>query len=354
MEHPKRVTQRDLASHLSMSQVTVSRALSNHPQVSPPTRKRVLDAARELGYQPDPVLGSLNAYRRTRMPIEKGQSLAWIIGQEEEDMGAIWYDGALLQANQYGYRLEKFNPNADGMTPNRVMKILYSRSVSGLIFAPRRQAQTQLNIEIDPFSAVAIGYTLLSPIVDRVITDHHNNLMRCFQNLYNAGYRRIGMATTLNTEKRVEGRRISAFLYQQYCHPDVERIPIVQYPNTTNEMSLLVKDWIKQWEPEAILCHSPYIFTICKELNLQIPKDIAIVSLAQNKRWPNYKECSGIDELGSEVGAFAVDTLVAHIRNNERGSAKERYTHMLEGRWNPGKTMIHPTLPLKSTKKENH
>ncbi|MDQ8194511.1 LacI family DNA-binding transcriptional regulator [Coraliomargarita sp. SDUM461004] len=340
MEPPKRITQRDLARLLNMSQVTVSRALSNSPLVSEKTKQSVMDAAVKLGYQPDPALSSLNAYRRTKQPIQKGQTIAWITGQQAERSNS-WHEGALEQARNYGYRMETFSPNAVGMTPERVMKILYNRSVSGMIFAPRRKAHTQLNIDLTNFCAVSIGYTLQSPIVDRVITDHHRNVMICFEKLYQAGYRRIAMATPNDTEIRIEGRRISSYLYQVYSHPDVANIPIIYYPNLPEAIPNAITPWLDKWRPDAILYHNPQILNVCIDFGLRIPEDIALVSIALTPRWPKDHDYSGVDERYHQIGAFAVDTLVAHIRKNERGIPQERRVHMLEGKWNPGKTMLH-------------
>jgi len=47
------VTIRDLASYLNLSPSTVSRALRDSPRVSEETKRRVLEAARELGYMPN-------------------------------------------------------------------------------------------------------------------------------------------------------------------------------------------------------------------------------------------------------------------------------------------------------------
>lgn len=44
---------KELASHLGLSQTTVSRALNGYPEVNEETRQRVLDAARRHGYQPN-------------------------------------------------------------------------------------------------------------------------------------------------------------------------------------------------------------------------------------------------------------------------------------------------------------
>jgi DNA-binding LacI/PurR family transcriptional regulator len=44
---------KELAEHLNVSIGTVSRALNNHPLVNADTRRRVLEAAEEIGYAPD-------------------------------------------------------------------------------------------------------------------------------------------------------------------------------------------------------------------------------------------------------------------------------------------------------------
>ena len=43
----------DLAAHVGLDKATVSRALNNRPGVAAKTRQRVLEAARQLGYQPN-------------------------------------------------------------------------------------------------------------------------------------------------------------------------------------------------------------------------------------------------------------------------------------------------------------
>lgn len=46
-------TMKDIARDLALSVVTVSKVLRNHPDISPATRKRVLQRAKELNYQPN-------------------------------------------------------------------------------------------------------------------------------------------------------------------------------------------------------------------------------------------------------------------------------------------------------------
>jgi LacI family transcriptional regulator len=55
----KRITIKDLARHLSLSTSTISRAFVNDQHIHPETKKRILDAAKELGYKPNPTALSL-------------------------------------------------------------------------------------------------------------------------------------------------------------------------------------------------------------------------------------------------------------------------------------------------------
>ncbi len=61
---PRRpMTLRDVSEASGVSEMTVSRVLRNRGDVSDPTRKRVLAAARELGYVPNKIAGALASSR---------------------------------------------------------------------------------------------------------------------------------------------------------------------------------------------------------------------------------------------------------------------------------------------------
>lgn len=57
------LTLRDVAEAAGVSEMTVSRVLRNRDDVSAPTRKRVFEAARELGYVPNKIAGALASNR---------------------------------------------------------------------------------------------------------------------------------------------------------------------------------------------------------------------------------------------------------------------------------------------------
>ena len=61
----KRVTIKDLAKHLNLSASTISRALSDHPDISTSTKRLVKEAAKKFDYHQDIIAWSLKK-RRTK------------------------------------------------------------------------------------------------------------------------------------------------------------------------------------------------------------------------------------------------------------------------------------------------
>lgn len=65
----KRVTIKDIAKHLTISVSTVSRALSDDKNIRSETKERVLEAAKELGYKPNPVATNLKFGRTNTIGV---------------------------------------------------------------------------------------------------------------------------------------------------------------------------------------------------------------------------------------------------------------------------------------------
>ncbi len=74
----RRVSQKNVAEVAGFHVTTVSLALKNSPRLPPETREKIQRVARELGYQPDPMLSALTIYRRkVHKPYFQG-TLAWL------------------------------------------------------------------------------------------------------------------------------------------------------------------------------------------------------------------------------------------------------------------------------------
>jgi LacI family transcriptional regulator len=63
MAEQKEITIYDIAKHLNISATTVSRGLKNHPAINKNTRKKIAEAAQELGYRSNMFASSLRSKR---------------------------------------------------------------------------------------------------------------------------------------------------------------------------------------------------------------------------------------------------------------------------------------------------
>jgi LacI family transcriptional regulator len=73
-----------------------------------------------------------------------------------------------------------------------------------------------------------------------------------------------------------------------------------------------------------------------KRLGWRVPRDIGLASLACPERG---HASSGIWQNGTLIGATGMDTLISMLERNERGLPEQAHTVMIEGIWNPGRTL---------------
>src|SRR5687768_2216421 len=105
----RRPTQKAIAKLAGVHTSTVCLALKNHPTIPTATCERIQKIAADIGYQPDPMLSALAAYRTTlRPPIFHGQ-LAWLsISNARFDWRKVgvyvaYMKNAAKQAELHGY-----------------------------------------------------------------------------------------------------------------------------------------------------------------------------------------------------------------------------------------------------------
>jgi LacI family transcriptional regulator len=97
MAAEKDITIYDIARHLNISATTVSRGLKNHPAINKNTRKKIADAAKELGYRSNTFASSLRS--------KKTHTLGVIVHRLNSYFVASVLAGMEDVANREGYNL---------------------------------------------------------------------------------------------------------------------------------------------------------------------------------------------------------------------------------------------------------
>jgi LacI family transcriptional regulator len=125
----KEITIYDIARALHVSTATVSRALKNNPAIPQKTRNKILEKARELGYQPNTFASGLRNNRTNTIgvivPRLNSMFMSDVIAGIEKVINASGYNLIISQSFESA---EKEKDGAETLFRNRVAGLLVSLS----------------------------------------------------------------------------------------------------------------------------------------------------------------------------------------------------------------------------------
>ena len=351
-QHPlsqhKRVTVRDIAAAAGVHFTTVSLALRNSPLLNSATRQRLQAVAEQMGYVPDPMLNALVAYRRASHTPRFQAVLVWINNwsQREElqknPTFRAYYDGAHERAQQLGYMLEEVWLHENGMTPDKIRRILLARGIQGMLLAPQPFARTWPGMDFAGFPSISFGYSM-QPAVLHVVTNHHyHTIGLMFSHLVKLGYRRIGTLINEDWDAKVDNNFTAGWLISSQRHAgQVFAIPPYTAPL---EDSPKFKTWLKRQRPDVLIGRDGDLELI-EGLGYSVPQDIGFASLDTNIK---NSRISGVNENNFLIGQKAVDILVGMIHRDEHGVPETPIRTLVEGVWVPGKTLRPQSIPAEA------
>jgi LacI family transcriptional regulator len=181
------VTIKDLAAELGLSITTISRALNGYSDVGEKTRKRVADAAQQMGYRPN-----RNAQR---LVTKRTHNIAWV--QSDNDRKFVDPHFVEVMAGVLrGARAGNYDIVMSGDTPDREMSI-YDRyvndsSVDGFILDLPREGDPRISYLLDmgrPF--VVHGREARSAEYGWVDIDNYANFYNLTRLMIANGHRHI-------------------------------------------------------------------------------------------------------------------------------------------------------------------
>ena len=213
----RRPTMHDVAARAGVALSSVSRALSDHPDVSKKMRRRVHEAARELGYEPNFLAQSL----RTGSTY----TIGFLIRDIANPFFAAMANGAEHFLRQRGFVMLLVNSDGDSDVEANHISVLRRRRVDGLILnlvtedhPPTTGALTNLET---PY--VLVDRTLPGIDASAVLCDHYTGVRAATDDLIAHGHRRValvsGQRNVRPVRERVRGLK-DAFSIAGLAHDD--------------------------------------------------------------------------------------------------------------------------------------
>jgi LacI family transcriptional regulator len=198
------VTVKDVASAAGVSQATAARALGDYGYVSPAARRRIEDAARELGYRRHAVARAL------------ASNVTHTIGLVVSDIENPFFAAAARALSDVlepeGYTLLLANSDEDLEREERLVEAFRGRRVDGLVVVPSVASKTP---HLADAAAAGVPLVLFDrPVrglkVDVVTVDNKQGATTAVDHLLRLGHRRIGLVSD-SPEITSSGERIAGY-----------------------------------------------------------------------------------------------------------------------------------------------
>jgi DNA-binding LacI/PurR family transcriptional regulator len=341
----RRVTQADIAAKLGVSHATVALALKNHHRISPKRREEVQRMAKKMGYQPDPFLAGLAAYRRSIEPSNFHGVIAWINHwAQPEGLHRLhefegYWTGAKEAAKQFGYTLEEIRWPAD-CPAKRFERILLTRGILGVLIPPHRQSPDWGSFDWSKFSLVRFGMSVQTPDSNVVTSDQFRATVMAMRNIYRLGYRKIGLVLNRDLDMNIGGNYTGGFFAAQklFGIKAADSLLLVDVNIYQEQLARAEKElgaWLQKVRPDSVLTTLVEIPAMIRKLGYRIPQDIAVAGTSV----ADIPVDTGVDQRSQETGRIAVEMLVKQININERGEPSAPCRILVESTWQDGKSL---------------
>lgn len=320
----KHVTAHDIAKHLGISQSTVSRVFTPGASVSEDTKKRVLEAAEQLGYRPNMLARSLIT-RKTNM-----------IGLVMGDIDNPFYPEVLSnlsgELKKRGYNVLLLNSENDRIHGEE-LSLFLAYNIEGLVVTDVLLSSSvvdhlaELNIPIVLFNRYN-----QSLHCHTVCCDNVDGGYRIGEYLISRGHRRLafiaGNPNTSTSQDREKGFRDALM---KYGYNLITETGYFTYEGAFEAASRLLTS---VEPPDAIFCANDIMalgaIDAAKKLGVRIPDGVSIIGFDDIKpsSWEGYALTTWKQPLERMIQA-TIDLLLGSIE--EKGQMNQGISKWIKG-----------------------
>lgn len=331
------ITQRDIARALSLSQATVSLAMANSSRISQKVRDQVRSYAAAQGYQVDPALAALAAYRTgKRQPGFRGTA-AWLTNFRTRDGWKIdafedYHDGAEAFLSRQGYRVETFWLREPRLTTERLVGILKARGIQCILLCPQEFPGVVADWDFSEFSVVTFGFTLERPRFHMVTAQGFTSMRSLYDSLRDLGHRSIGFVYGTEVEERSQGSWLGGFLVSRDLHAGVTKIPPLRIDaDGAGEL----RRWASKYRPDAIISTHHTTLPILRKAGWKVPGQVSICVTVTHPE----SDVGGMTFDSRRIGEIGARKLISLLHARERGSPATHELTAIEGQFHQGSTV---------------
>jgi LacI family transcriptional regulator len=273
-----------LALELNLSAATVSRALRDSYEISAETKQKVWAMAKKLNYEPNPSASNLRS--------QKSKTIAVIIPEVANNFFSQAINGIEEIARKRDYHVLIYQTHENSETEMAFIQRLLSGRVDGILISISKETDDdQLFKEITKEIPIIFFDRVFKDIdAVKITTDDYESTYNATLHLIDCGCKKIAYLMGLNNletgKKRIDGYTAALHdnniaykneLVMADCTDDDENYQQIKKLLITEKPDGI----ISSIEELALPC-----YYACKDLKLNIPNDVKIISFSNLKTAP--------------------------------------------------------------------
>jgi LacI family transcriptional regulator len=317
----KEVTIYDIAETLNVSPATVSRGLKNHPGIRKDTKKRILEAARKMGYQHNKFASDLRRKNTNTIGVIVPRLNSYFMSTVISGMEKI--------ANAHGYNLIISQSQESSKKEIASVTTMFNSRIDGLMISLAYDTKDTDHFEDlirKQIPLIFFDRVIEHPNCTSIVIDNKRAGYEATMHLIAQGCKRI-VHVDGNVNRNVYADRLDGYK-QALQESKIAFDPALVIDNkltdlTSSEAAQFILGMKKL--PDGIFTANDTSAVACiRELKLagvKVPEDIAVVGFNND---PISKviepNLTTIDYPGQEMGEIAATTLINKLKKQPTGN----------------------------------
>ena len=313
------VTIKDIAKELEISPSTVSRALKDHPDISPKTKKAVNDLAEKLHYQPNSIALSLRKSKTNTIGIIIPEFVHFFFSTVISGIEDVAYEkGYNVIISQSNESYEREVSDTRSMVSHRVDGLLVSVSKETRDFSHFKELMER-EIPLVFFDRMCSELNTNS-----VVIDDFEAGFKAVEHLISTGKKNIAhLYGDLNLQickNRYDGYRAALDKYNIPFNQDFAAYAGMLELDPAKELMNRLLDLPQR--PDGVFAHNDVVaygaMQAIKERGIKIPEEIGVIGFS-DWQFSSLVEpgLSSISQSGFEMGQEAARLFLDQIENDD-------------------------------------
>lgn len=312
----KHITIKDIARHLSLSVSTVSRALVNDKNIRRETKEKVLEAAKALGYKPNPVATNLKYGHTNTVGVIVPEMVTPFASQVINGIQSILY------AN--GLKVIIAESHEDPQKEKENLQLMERFMVDGIIIclcSYKENKEEYLRLQKAEMPMVFYDRIPHGLDVSQVTVDDYMKTFFLVEHLIRSGRKRIvhlqGPDDVYNSTERTRGYKDALSKFKIPIEADMLVKTGLTFDDGAKAADLLIE---KGTSFDAIFAFTDTLaigaMNRLRELDKKIPEEIAIASFSGTVLSTIvYPQLTTVEPPLQEMGRTAAELILEKIKN---------------------------------------